>query len=313
MTTAYTYPLSGSIQNMNAYSHVIRIVPIDCTPTCLDTVLAECDSKWNCQQQSKGALYYTPVLDGDSFMFQLQFLDRWNDDPSEPEEGWGGWGNQVVAELYNYDGTLLSDDHTDFSSRFLVGWDGTKSYQLIEINFDLLKTNFPDVSCFYFKFIAQGAAQDVIFETDSVCSQDFQYIPGGCPDTILIESTGQRDCCGNYYGLPVAYIGSKFAYSNKWRYYASIRQTNVEFEKTRFGTKRPKVELDRNFTLQLRRKIPPYLFKQLAEIHLAGNRVFVDEVEYFIDAFSFNNESEGKMFIGRFDLFQECDSNYQCN
>ncbi len=308
--SVHTFPLSGEIENMNAYSHVITINPIDCTPTCTLTTLAGCSDLHNCQEQSTANNYFNPLIEGDTFMFQLRFLDRHNTDPENPDDGWGIF---VVAELLDNNGDLISDDHTEFASRYLVGWDGSSSYQLIEIDFDLLRTNYPNLVCFSFKFVAYRYVEDLAIEVDHICSQHFQdAIP--CQETVLIHSIMTTDCCDNYYGSPVAFVGNaNFKYSNKWRYYAGVRRTNTEFEKQVFGVKRTKVEIDRIFLLQLKRKIPPYLFILLTEIHLAGERFFVDDIEYFIDSFSFTNESERKMFIGRIELFQECNKDYQCN
>lgn len=310
MTNYYTYPLSGDINDMNAYSHVITVKAIDCTPTCTSTILSGCNDLWNCKGQSTSSFYNNPVLAGDKFMFQTKFIDRYNADEENPVSGWGSF---VIAELLDGDGNELSTDHTEFASRYLVGWNGSESYQLIEINFDLIKTNFPEITCFSFKFVAYN---DEEAETDSVCSQHFKEYDNTCKDTILVKSITSSDCCGNYYGSPETYqqfVGNaNFKYNNQWRYHASIRQTNTEFEKTSFGTKRTRVDLDKIFTFQLKKPIPPYLFKQLAETHFSGEQVFVGGQEYYIDSFSFPNESERKMFIGKIQLFQKCDTDFRC-
>lgn len=307
----YTYPLSGNTSDLDAHSHVIQLEPIDCTPTCLNGVLSDCADLWNCADQSIGNNYFNPFISGDKFQFQLKFLDRFNADQENPVTGWtaGGLGF-VTAELLNPDGTVVSDDHTTFASRYLVGWSGSESYQLIEIDFDLLTTNYPALECFSFKFVAYDSSNT---EVDSVCSEHFEEFTNNCKDTILIKSITSGDCCGNYYGDPEVSVGNAvFKYDNEWRYHASIRRINTEFEKASFGTKRTKVELDKIFLFQLKRPIPPYLFNYLTEIHLAGERVFIGGEEYFIDQFSFDNESERKMFIGRVELYQECDTNFRC-
>lgn len=304
----YTYPLSTGTEDLGAHSHIITFTPRDCTPTCNSTVLGDCDDLWNCRDQSTNNNYYNPFIAGDKFMFQLKFIDRYNPDQEVPVDGWGTF---MIAELLNNDGTVASTDHTLFASRYLVGWTGTESYQLIEIDFDLLTTNFPGLSdCFSFKFVAYDT---LAAETDSICSQHFQAYTNDCKETLLINSTGATDCCDNYYGSPDASVGNaNFKYNNVWRYHASIRKTNVEFEKTTFGVKRTKVELNKIYLLQLKRAIPPYLFNLLAEIHLAGERVFIGGEEYFIDDFSFNNATERKMFLGRIELFTECDRSFRC-
>jgi len=309
-------PLGGDVINHGSFSHVFDLLNrVDCSPTCLDTVLSACGDLWNCRYQSDSSKFFNPVIDSDKFMFQTRFLDDYNADDENPVTGWtAGGAGFVTAELLDVEGNLLTDDHTLFASRYLVGFDGTASYQLIEIDVDLIAAAYPSNECFSFKFVAYDDAGD---EVDSVCSEHFKYYGSLCKETILISSDMSSDCCQNYYGSSVnASVGSSsFKYSNEWRYYANVHKSQINFTKTGAGRVRTKVEIDTGSTLQLTAVFPEYLFCQLVQIHLAGQRVFIDGTEYMIDEPSFENETKlCERFIGKFGgLFEECDLNYNCN
>jgi hypothetical protein len=309
-------PLGSTIVDHGSYSHVFNLLQrVDCSPTCLDTVLSACDDLFNCRYQSEAKKYFNPVLTGDKFMFQTRFYDDFNADDENPAVGWtSGGAGFVTAELLDVEGNLITDDHTLFASRYLVGYDGAASYQLIEIDVDLMISNFPEIDCFSFKFVAYD---DTNTEVDDACSEHFKYYASHCSGTILISSTTSVDCCQNYYGTSVnTPVGtSSFKYSNQWRYYANIHKKEIGFTKTGAGKVRTKVEIDEGSTLQLTRMIPTYLFTQLVKVHLAGQKVFIDGEEYVIDEPAFENETTScDMFIGKFaSLIQECDINYNCD
>jgi len=308
----------AGVTDLVAHSHAANITPLDCTPSCTSTIITT--SQYNCLSQSNRNKYNNPFIAGDKFMLQTKFLDRFSPDETNPTGAFGA-ADFILVELFDNDGVLVSADHTLFLSRYLNGWSGSESYQLYEIDFDLLRTSFPQFDiegvCFSFRMTAynSGAA-----ETDSVLTNHFAYFPTTCKDTILIKSEGGSDCCANYYGFPTAYAGNaQFKFLNTWRYHASLRRINTEFKKTVIGTKRPSVEIDRIYQLQLKRFIPEYLFVYLSEIHLAGKQVFVEVdgvlQEFFIDDFSFSNDIKQtcNQFLGKVELRTECDNIYGCN
>ncbi len=304
--------LSGSCENLESFSHVF-IAPkrIDCTPGCRDKILVPCDEVWNCLNPKKGQDYYTPMKTGDKFMMQTQFLDDFNADDENPISGFGTF---MIASLCDLSGAVISTDHTKFFSQYLVAHDGIKSYQTFELSVDLINTNFPSLECFNLKLEAFNNSAELV---DSLCSNHFQKYAATCNDlTLLVEAEGDKDCCESVYELPTNSVGTTaFKYSNKWRFYAELNRKNTEFSKTVFGIeKRTKIELDRVFQYRMTKAIPPYLFAYLTEVSLAGERLFINNEEHFIDEFSFSNDFESSCdFIGTIEVFQPCETDFKCS
>ena len=310
MANVLLIPLSGSSETIVSYSSVVEIPPrVDCTPGCRDMLIVPCSEVWNCLNPRKGQLYYNPLIAGDKPHIQTFFVDDYNADPENPTNGFGTY---IIAELLDIEGNVISADHATFLSRYFVSHNGELSYQTIEISTDLIISNYPTYTCFSIRLKSMNASAEI---ADELCTNHFYIYTESCNErTLTIESEG-ANCCGNVFDMPETYIGNvPFRYSTKWRYFAEIYRSNTEFQKQTFGIRqRTAIDLDRIFTLRLGEAIPPYLFAYLTEVSLAGKKVYVNDVEYYIDELSARNEfSSSCDWIGSFELYQSCESKFDC-
>lgn len=181
------------------FNHVIKKFCLPektlCDHTIIDGLFVDCGNQWNCNLLcALDKPYYINMPTNGKIMLQTNFNTSKN--PVEV------WGSQIKIELYDQNDVFITDDHTTFSSRYMVGYTGKYGFQNIEIDASQITLN-----CFYFK---------IKFNVEEVCTQLFKKAE--CDDIIEIESTySDYDCWNNYY-KPSSYgfTGtSNFAYSNK--------------------------------------------------------------------------------------------------
>ena len=303
-------PFSGTSETIVSFSSVVEIPKrVDCTPGCRDMLIVPCAEVWNCLNPRKGQIYYNPLIAGDTPHIQTFFVDDYNVEPENPVSGFGTY---IIAELLDIDGAVISSDHATFLSKYLVGHDGNLSFQTIEISTDLIIANYAANSCFSIRLKSMNTSAEVV---DQLCSNHFYIYTESCRTrTLFIESEG-ANCCGNVFDMPDNFVGNiPFRYSTKWRYFAEIFRSDTQFQKEKFGiVKRTGIELDRIFTIRLNEAIPPYLFAYLSEVSLAGKKVFINDIEYYIDDFNGKNEfASSHDWIGSIDVFQSCESKFDC-
>ena len=293
------YATDTTCMNANSYLGSLCITRVDCTPTCTDFYLSECNQQWNCNLGQCDKPYFNPYIPGDLIQFQTKFVDDYNTDPSNPVNGWGTF---ITAEVCDLDGNVLQT-HLN-ASRAIVGWDGSSSYQIIEFDTTGL------TGCFSVNFETFSAPA---VSSDTICSEHFKQVECNEP-TVVIESTFScSDCCGQYYGDPIAFVGDNFNYTNKWRYWGEVIDTGLTTEKTVTGSKRTRTETDDLFRLVNNYCIvPSYIKNMLYKLHLGAQRFTIDGIEYYMDTATISKLEDSKMFAINQQIFRECDIEHGC-
>ncbi len=193
-----------------------------CDHTIVDGIFTECDNQWNCNKMCQlDHDYFINIPSNGNFMLQTNFNTTKN--PTQ------GWGDIINAKLFTLDGTMISADHTEFSSHYMVGHTGKYGFQNIELSGSLISQL--GVYCFYI----QIEYQDI-----TICTHHFRIAE--CNDIVELESyCSEYDCWNNYY-KPSSYgfVGSSnFAYSNKiylkgkYKYFGSNVNTERVIENIR--------------------------------------------------------------------------------
>jgi hypothetical protein len=253
-----------------------------------------------------------PTFATDKFMIQTVFLDEYNADPAIPTVGWGAAGAAFVsAELCDETG-VVSTDVTAFTSRRMIGWNGRRSYQIIEVDMALVAPLITG-KCFNITLKSHNTVSTAAI--DSVCTQDFT-IEDNCNDTLRIGSTmTNEDCCLNWYGAPVTFVGDNFKYDNTMRYRASAVYTGGGVSKTvdKFNSniKASRTVLTENTEITFRDKMPEYLAKLLHRVHLAGISIQLDGVTYYIDSFEIESALRCS-FNFPVTVYQYCENKFNC-
>ena len=169
-----------------------------CDNSVVDGLLVECGGQWNCNKLCGLDKDYFVILPQDAaVMIQTNF--------NTPKNPTSGWGDAITIKMYNTAGVLISDVHTAFASRYMVGHTGKYGFQNIEISGALVAGL--GVSCFYF---------EIQFGDTTICTQHFKL--EDCISSVSLESTySEYDCWNNYYKpSSFGFVGSgNFAYSNK--------------------------------------------------------------------------------------------------
>lgn len=295
------YPTNTTCMNANSFVGELCVTRVDCTPTCTDFYLSECAEQWNCNLEPCDKAFFNPYIAGDLIQFQTKFVDDFNPDETNPVDGWGDF---ITAEVCDMEGNILQT-HLD-AARSIVGWDGTSSYQILEIDTTGLSGCF---SVNFQTFSAPGVPDQTI------CSEHFKQVECNEP-TVVIESSFSScyDCCGNYYGDPVGFMGDNFNYSNKWRYWGKIIPAGVSVEKTRVSdTKVTDSTLtDLYYLADTGRLFPPYAVNMLYKLHLGAEKFTVDDVEYMLDSANQQGLQGSNMFFINPQLARKCDINFGC-
>jgi hypothetical protein len=275
-------------------------------------IYTACGENYNCTKGENKPSYFMPVFATDKFMLQTVFLDEHNADEAAPVNGWGNAGAAFVsAELWDTTG-VVSTDVTAFTSRRMVGWSGTQSYQIVEVDVALV-AGLITGSCFSITLNSHAATGTTV--VDSVCTQDF-VIEDNCNSTILIGSTmSKSDCCLNWYGDPVAFVGDNFTYDNTMRYRGSVQYTGGGVEKTveKFNSniKAKKTSITENYEISFRDKMPEFLAKLLHRVHLAGESVQIDGVTYYLDSLEIESALRCS-FNFPVVVYQYCENKFKC-
>jgi len=282
-----------------------------CFPTKIDCdlnragcgILVDCLERWNCvYQECKGRQYGINFYEDDTFDIQLKMKDFANEDVTNPILG---WGNGFYAEVHYGDGTPISIDHTLFASEYMVGWNGTNSYQIIRLDFSL--PFWDDKHCFYIRFYALNGEEA---EVGEICTQEFQRITD-CDRTEVIElvSTG-FDCCNNYYGEPTgSWVGSSLiSYSPKLRLDAIFKSvTGGSMAKTEVGNKVSTKTIINRWRLILLKPVPPFIDAYILNQFIAADYIVIDSRQFRISNYTQSNAYfNNSMRIFNIDVNEEC-------
>lgn len=285
-----------------------RLTIRDCEGTPNELLLTD-DTPWNCQLCQTDAPFSIPYYRGAKFMLQTRFVDILSPDPTTPTTPWGtGW----VAELYDSDGNLVTDNFDLFASRYLAAWDGRGSYQVIEIDTSLDQFNFLD--CWSVKIIALDSEGNNIGE---YVSHHFRETKSMCDRLVWIEGLYENyDCYGQYYGDPVGVITKfeEFRYTNAILAPFHVLDWEDTFEKTIFSGKTVVTELSRTYLAAMQEIIAPFFKNYISRVILPAQEVYFDEQLYEIDEFTLDNKlnTGTRMFLFDIQLIKSCRIDHRC-
>lgn len=279
MTKHKTIGSTTACTNIQSFNRSVCLeTRIDCTPT-KDPLLNDCENTY-CATRNRIAEkpYFVPYIVGVKIQFEFKLDDNYNSDPMNPEFGWGSF---MTGIYYNHDGSIISADWSKYASRKMVAWSGLESYQIIEIDTQLLAND--GYYCFSFK--AQSRTSD---EGNAVvqvsCTEEFGSV--GCDDgSVTIEGIYNKyDCFGNYYGVPVSYVGDKMQYSNKLTLPGWLRNSNYEVSvdyNDSFAA--DKVTNQPIWLLVVNQVFPAFMKDEIFGKLLGSGEFLIDGVEYLAD------------------------------
>lgn len=298
---------SGENIDLKSYGRTFCLPEIlDCRASC-ELIAKDCSQLFNCSLEDGETPYCLKYEAGQTFDIQLRVIDDFNPDPTNPASGWGIF---IKAELLDVDGVVVSTDHTAFSDDYVVGYaEGVGSYQTIRINFNSCEALAG--TCFSIKF---RVFDNTAAEVEVFCTETFKKLLG-CDSLLYLEGEySYLDCCGNYYGIADAFIGSdNFNYSNKIGVYAVLQNEEGSVEVETLGTIRTRTTILDVKNVSLLEKIPFYLHKYIKNV-LAGEKMFVNSSQYLMDGFTPEiNTGALPMFIYSFSIYTECEKTFGCN
>lgn len=184
------------IKKCTSFNHYVQHFCLPIKQTCDDTVIdgffVECGDQFNCTKMcTTDKLSFIDMPFDGKLMFQTNFNIKTDK----------LWGVDIIIKLYDLGNNLISDEHTSFASKWVIGKSTKGGYQTIEIDFSLVP-----IICGYFE-ISFG---DITFCTEYFRKED-------CASFVEIEGiVNGTDCWNNYYGLTqTSFTGTNFAYSNK--------------------------------------------------------------------------------------------------
>lgn len=309
MADYYTVPNSLSTTEMGSYARKVCFpLKVNCSPTC-GLFLKGINDFYNCTYERPDYKYLNPYIDGDKLFFVTRFKDEYNSEPTNPLIGWGQF---MKAEIIDFSGAVVPAyaDFSSFASRYLVGHSGSFSYQLIEID-----TNLIQFDNFRVRFSAYNISNVL---TEELYSEPFQK-QVSCENLTLISSTYTGvDCCGNYYGLPATddgWVGNElFSFSNQLRIPAKLyRETGtVAYEK--FNNNTTESTFVTPYTLRLSRPVPLYVSDWILRIVFSGQDKFINGDNYLVDDLSPDNKKEkGTMQLYDIEVYNTCENDFFCN
>jgi len=235
-----------------------------------DGLITECGKEFNCSDCCDGVstMFYVPFSTTDKIQIQTQIFDFYNTDRENPMAGFGTWIDAVIVDLS--DGSESDISNYLGPNGAFVGWNGSKSYQIVELDGSLL----PECWQIKYRVYDSDSPQE---EVQELCSQHFKLDTKFCNETLLIQGirTG-FDSEGNYYGLPDASFGDPpFEYNNQIRISANI--------KTGLPEKQTRIQRGRTVTRQIKYvqqvqlfAVPMFIIKYLENQILPAKAVKID-------------------------------------
>ena len=239
-----------------------------------DGIITYCGQEFNCTLCcGESHDPYFIRFDGTvPIIIQTQFFDRYNLDPTMPDNGFGSW---ITIDIIDASGVVVGD-HTDFGIESFVGWSGINSYQLLKIYPTV--TDFP--TCFSIKYhVYRNVGGDPEeYPTEGFCSQDFKLVDS-CSMGNLYTIRGIHDyfdCEGNYYPLPVNSFGDvPFEYDNTIQVLGYEEQAEPERETTVINgvVKTQKIKYRKRVLFPI---IPLFMVKYLEDRVFSGQQVVIN-------------------------------------
>lgn len=274
----------------------IQCLPIKkkCDRTTKDNLITLCGNEYHNTKSCINYPFGIPFGEGDKIQIQLQLHDFANVDPTNPIIGWGDW---VFCKLVKIDGTEITDMDL-FSSKRWVGWNGSGSYQVIEIDTSL--PNFP--KCFSLQFYT--VSDEVA--TINYCSQLFT-VAENCDRLITLEGLYDTlDCNGNYYGN---FKGN--TYSNKISVIGKVTETFPTLTKETKNGNVISSKSERNFKIVLPEKIPQYFINYLTSVIFSANKIKINDELVKISNFAINEKADFKQ-IYRLEFTYSVECSVKC-
>lgn len=287
-------------------SCVLRVV--DCDRTDNELLLTDCDKVYMCNRCQTDPIYYMPWVTGMKIMIQTKFVNTVDSTPESPDAGWGSY---ISAELLDFNFNVIESLYTNISSRYLVGYEGGESYQVIEIDTSL--PAFSSLSCFMIRI---NALDNTGSTYRSVCTQMFRTL-GPCEEALELEGQyNYRDCFDNFYGLPEqgAWVGSeRFAYRNSLYFRASTIVGNDQIEKTTSGETTTNTTLTAITRLVLHDLLPEYATRIIVRQMLPAPDIRVEDKLFTLPSFTMQNQARSmRYFFFTVDLEDRCFNELRC-
>lgn len=288
--------------NLNQSYLQLCLKKTDCNPSDPGGFLTDPDDQWNCNLCQTDRPFFLPVLDGDVFMFQTRFYDGANTDPLNPTLGLGDWLHLEVNDAEGI--TVMTEDEVGLVLRSLVAHSGRTSYQVYEIDFDIIAE-----PCFSLRFFTN--------DNQAVATNHYTRTPAQCVNTVLIRSTHRgKDNAGNYYGPPIGlFVGDLMTYNNQARISAGVHTDKYSVEKTIVGrTRVSSVTTEDVSMLTFTDLVPPFMLKWMTRVILSGEIIIVDGIEYTSDSFTKQRDNRAvKMYFLEVPLTEKkVNQNYEC-
>jgi len=291
----YTFPIDFSCTNVFFDSSTICLpVREDCNPGVGDEpgIIVFPGDEWNYNLCQTDKCYFTPYFRGDKIQIQTLFVDPGKEIPT-------AYNTLIGVRLLDQLNNELETTTGAIASRLMSAWNGKYNFQIIEIDTSLFSHG-----CWKLELESDGVV---------VVTNDFKPVPN-CKNTLLIKSTyDKKDCFGFSYGEPEEYTGQLIEYDNSLRYWASIKVSGDTIQKERVGSKITSAIVTNSWKLILGEMIPPYTKRIMVNQHLAGQKVFIDGVEYIFDDVVIEEENtKNNMFMFTVRPEKRCNINYNC-
>ena len=247
---------------------------------------------WNDVLCQSDQCYQTPYFSGDKIQIQTTFADPGKESPT-------AYDTLIGVKLLSPAGDILETTSSAIASRVMSGFKAGRNFQIIEIDTALFSH-----TCWRVEF----TSDDV-----TVVTNDFSPVPP-CRNTLLIKSEFKtRDCFGFSYGVPDEYVGQLIEYDNTLRYWANIKVSGDTIQKERVGSAVTSAVVTNSWKLYLERLIPPYTKRIMVNQHLAGEKTFIDGIEYIFDDVSIDElDTKNNMFMFTVRPERRCVINYNC-
>ena len=298
-TTVYSSYECTDLQDFNR--SVTLPIKEDCEPTQKDWILNDCDRVW-CESKKSYDPAFTMVYEaGDKIQFQFRFVDEYNDDPTNPVDGWGAFIKATLNCSVGDDFTTLSDFATG-----MVGWDGNYSYQILEVDTAL----FARCKCWSLTVTSYKKAEGLDVVSQEICTE--QFGASKCDSVVKVQGVYTNyDCFGNWYGQPYpGYVGTKLIYNNTLKFDGFLRDSGYSIKKELFIDRAKSVTTRKIWTLTFRNPVPAYVKNTRYGQLLAGEKLLIDDKEYLLE--SVQAEPFLNMFKVQVEVWQECEMNKTC-
>ena len=308
------YDTSVTVDGYTAVRELGQLKNCDINPD--PGVVPDIGSSWNCTRCGNDMEYYQPVTDQDTFMLQFRMSDAVNVDPCNPTDGWNYDGAQLSwaywLKLYDCDGTLISDDMTEFTSSYIVYTTGGVQVQQVTIDMAAMLTAYPSITKFYFEILKNLGGS-----TTTAVTEPYEVV-NTCTDTVLLTSTHQNaDCIGRKYSAPdedCTVLGTYVAFDNSYRVYGTIDDIGISITEQEYN--RGRLVSGQQFTRYRFRTIgiPPYV-AQLIASHMTGQTLTIGDVGVQPGLTIDRNNDEGRSYYIDVELDGSdiCNINNTCN